>query len=124
MKEMKLLIAILSAALLSLGVIGAEIEPLPIAGVTAIAFSPEAGGQALVSDLANLGQVSAAAVEDGTIIIYSANSRQMQNGQPQVLSIVNLILSDQGQTLMARTRNLPLAADEVVALRAELGLPK
>ena len=38
--------------------------------------------------------------------------------------IVNLILSDQGQTLMARTRNLPLAADEVVALRAELGLPK
>ena len=121
---MKLLIAILSAALLSLGVSGAEIEPLPIAGVTAIAFSPEAGGQALVSDLANLGQVSAAAVEDGTIIIYSANSRKMQNGQPQVVSIVNLILSDQGQTLMARTRNFPLAADEVVALRAKLGLPK
>jgi len=65
---MKLLIAILSAAFLSLGVSDAEIEPLPIAGVTAIAFSPEAGGQALVSDLANLGQVSAAAVEDGTII--------------------------------------------------------
>ena len=41
---------------------------------------------------------------------------------PAVREIVNLLLSDQGQTLMVRTRSLPLAADEVVEWRKRLGL--
>jgi phosphate transport system substrate-binding protein len=37
---------------------------------------------------------------------------------------VNLLLSDVGQTLVARSGNLPLLASEVVAERARLGLPR
>ncbi len=37
---------------------------------------------------------------------------------------INLLLSDVGQTLVARSGNLPLLASEVVAQRARLGLPK
>ncbi len=66
--EMKLCALILSSAFLILGLGFADIQPLPIAGVTAISFSPASGGQALVSDLANLGQVLSATVEDGKII--------------------------------------------------------
>lgn len=41
---------------------------------------------------------------------------------PAVREMVNLLLSDQGQTLMVRTRSLPLAAAEVVEWRKRLGL--
>lgn len=41
---------------------------------------------------------------------------------PAVREMVNLLLSDQGQTLMVRTCSLPLAAAEVVAWRKRLGL--
>ncbi len=41
---------------------------------------------------------------------------------PAVRELVNLLLSDQGQTLMVRTRSLPLAAAEVVEWRMRLGL--
>ena len=50
-------------------------------------------------------------------------AKDFSKASANVRELVNLILSDQGQTLMARTRNLPLAADEVVALRIKLGLP-
>ncbi len=41
---------------------------------------------------------------------------------PAVRELVNLLLSDQGQTLMVRTRSLPLAAAEVLEWRKQLGL--
>ena len=41
---------------------------------------------------------------------------------PAVREMVNLLLSDQGQTLMVRTRSLPLAVDEVLEWRRRLGL--
>ena len=65
---MKQMILRLGVIILGLGAAAAQEAPLPVAGVTAIAFSPEGGGQALVSDPANLGQVVAAAVEDGAVV--------------------------------------------------------
>jgi phosphate transport system substrate-binding protein len=46
----------------------------------------------------------------------------LDQAPPSVREMVNLLLSDQGQTLMVRTRSLPLAAAEVVEWRKRLGL--
>ena len=46
----------------------------------------------------------------------------LEKAPPAVREMVNLLLSDQGQTLMVRTRSLPLAAAEVVEWRTRLGL--
>jgi phosphate transport system substrate-binding protein len=43
---------------------------------------------------------------------------------PFTREFVNLLLSDVGQTLVAREGSLPLSANEVVAERAKLGLPQ
>lgn len=48
----------------------------------------------------------------------------LDQAPPSVREMVNLLLSDQGQTLMVRTRSLPLAASEVVEWRKRLGLGK
>jgi phosphate transport system substrate-binding protein len=47
----------------------------------------------------------------------------LDQGGPFAREFVNLLLSDVGQTLVARAGSLPLSAEEVKAERAKLGLP-
>jgi phosphate transport system substrate-binding protein len=47
----------------------------------------------------------------------------LDQGGPFTREFVNLLLSDVGQTLVARAGSLPLSAEEVEAERAKLGLP-
>ncbi len=46
----------------------------------------------------------------------------LSEASPAVREMVNLILSDLGQTFMVRTGSLPLSVDELVATRESLGL--
>jgi len=46
----------------------------------------------------------------------------LAEASPAVRELVNLMLSDQGQTFMVRTGSLPLSVDELVATRSRLGL--
>ena len=55
--------------------------------------------------------------------IYLAAPSFKESGAFQ-RELVNLLLSDVGQTLVARAGSLPLMASEVVAERTKLGLPQ
>lgn len=48
----------------------------------------------------------------------------LEQSSPFERELINLLLSDVGQTLVARAGSLPLMASEVVAERAKLGLPQ
>ncbi len=47
----------------------AELQPLPMAGVTAVSFSSEDGGKVVVSDIGKLGHVERATIENGKIVL-------------------------------------------------------
>jgi phosphate transport system substrate-binding protein len=46
----------------------------------------------------------------------------LAEASPAVREMVNLLLSDEGQTMMVRSGSLPLAVDELLELRGRLGL--
>lgn len=46
----------------------------------------------------------------------------LADASPEVRILVNLLLSDEGQTMLARTGSLPLAVEEVMEIRQRLGL--
>ena len=47
----------------------------------------------------------------------------LMKASPSVIEMVNLLLSDVGQTMIARSNSLPLPALEIIGLRTKLGLP-
>lgn len=52
------------------------------------------------------------------------SARSLQDASPFAREFINLMLSDVGQTFIARGGSLPLMASEVVAERSKLGLPQ
>lgn len=91
------------------------------ADVRVLAIAPNSGEEASLPD--------SAAIYAGRYPLqrafygYVARAR-LEDAAPLERELVNLLLSDVGQALVARSGSLPLSAAEVVEARARLGLPK
>jgi phosphate transport system substrate-binding protein len=90
-------------------------------GVRALAVAPNSGERAA--------QVSAEDVYSGRYplqrLLYGyVTAPNLNAGGAYERELVNLLLSDVGQTLVARVGELPLTANEVIAQRSKLDLPQ